>query len=277
MLTLEDLLRFFLLRWKRFGIVGLAGFILGLGFHYLGPKHYTARGTYSLVVSTANGSALDLRGASFLGVRTGASEEVKQIRAYIDSRQILRSLIEREQLLPELYPREYDANAANWRGDPPSIEGGMGRLRDALKSQVDEVLGLVWLEMQRSSADQAQRYLEEYVKEINAAARAYAIAQYEATAAGLEAEMAVSPVADVSASLALARAAMLQKLAFARANPEYLLRPIDPPTTPIAPDGFPLWLKVFGSGAMAVLLYGYCYAVILHFRSRQSAGAELGA
>jgi len=133
---------------------------------------------------------------------------------------------------------------------------------------MDEVLGLVWLEVKRGSPEQARRYLEEYVSEINGTARATAISQYEAIAAGLAAEMAESPVADVSVSLANARAVMLQKLAFARANPDYLLRPIDPPTTPVAPAGFPLWLKLAISSGLLVLLYAYGYAIVLRLRLR---------
>ena len=268
LVTLEDVLLFFLRRWRVFLVVFAAFLAIGIVYFFAGPKHYRVRGTYSLVSSNPSSSSLDLRGASFLGVRTGASEEVRSIRAYLDSREIYRGVIQHLDLLPLLYPEKYDEKNGRWQTTEPSLDGGVGRVKDKLGVQVDEILGLVWLEFKWRDPEDAKRILDGYVAEINRAAREDAIAQYEANAAGIEGEMSATAETEIFASLAEARAIMLQRLAFAKSSPEYLLRAVDPPRVPIAPDRFPIWFVAIVAGVIGVLLVAYAMAAGGYWRHR---------
>lgn len=180
--------------------------------------------------------------AALAGVSIGGSGGAEAI-AVAKSREFARAFIADFQLLPVLFPEEWDVQNGRWRGDDP---GKWPDMRDAVKFFHQDVLrvsddantGLVTLAIEWTDPELASEWASELVRRLNAKVRERALLEAETNVAYLQAELAQTNVITLQQSIGRLLENELQKLMLARGNEEFAYRVIDsayPPKERVRP------------------------------------------
>lgn len=158
--------------WKYKIIIAAVSLAMGLGFWFLGSllkPIYKAEAVVALVdqegasVSPAVSGQLG-RLASLAGLSLGGSGSGRQeLWAFLSSRSLYSTYIEKADLLPILFPSRWDAGSRQWRASSgkaataPSMDQGIEKLRrSVLKVVLDRDTGLVKISAEHSDAQVAE-------------------------------------------------------------------------------------------------------------------------
>lgn len=174
----------------------------------------------------------------FAGLSTGGQEA--RALALLRSRRVLQEFIEDHDLLPALFPDDWDPEAKEWRAadDAPTIEDGYERfLSDVLSVEEDKQTGLVVVSIDWHDPAQAAQLANALIAAVNKQMRAQAIADARKSISYLNDELAKTELVPLRESIYRLVEAQLRSVMLASVREDYGLSVIDPATRPDA-DGF---------------------------------------
>lgn len=215
----------------------------------------------------------------FLGTSSNQAETVATLR----SRVIVEQLITEQDLLPVLFPDQWDADKGEWlEKDPKRIPtlGDGYRVFDKEIRSVDEdrKTGIVTLAIEFTDREKTAEWANDLVRRANELLRQRAMADASATLEYLDRELGRTTKVELRESLFQLVEAQQKTLAMANTRPDFAVRVIDPAVVPGLRDRVwpqrPLIAMVFT--ALGGLL-GAAIVLARHLLRRDSGRPAMGA
>lgn len=267
-------------KWRIIGL-GFAGGVIALVIGFLMTPIF--RATVVMVpanldrnsLSSALGSAMGSLGsiASLAGVNVGGNDlVVEESLAVMRSRQFTEAFLRDLELLPVLYPKDWDATAKKWKvptEKQPTLgkafkyfEGG---IRDISR---DKKTGLVTLTIDWKDRQQATDWANLLVKRLNAEMRTRAMAQSDASLEYLNRELTATQVIDTREAINRLVESQIRQRMIASVTQEFAFRVVDSamkpePTDKVRPKR--AIMAIFGG-----LIGGFIGVLWVYFRSPPS-------
>lgn len=174
--------------------------------------------------------------AALAGITLSRGDSAEAL-AVLRSREFARDFIQDKQLLPALFPSEWDAANRRWKATDPLEQPDM---RDAVKIFLETILtveedggtGQVTLSIQWTDPDTAAEWANELVDRLNARMRERDLREAEANIKYLEQQLLSTSMITLQNTIGRLLESELQKAMLARGNEEYSFRVIDPATPP---------------------------------------------
>lgn len=194
------------------------------------------RAGLSSTLSSALGPLGDL--ASLAGVNMGISSAASdEALAVLNSRQFTESFINDNNLMPELFPNEWDVTTGKWKvssDKQPTSARAYKYFDTKIRSVVDDKkTGLVFLRIDWKDRAKAAAWANDLVQRLNAEMRARAIAQTDASLGYLQKELAATSVVDAREAINRLVEAQINQRMLANVTKEYVFRVVD---RAMAPD-----------------------------------------
>jgi uncharacterized protein involved in exopolysaccharide biosynthesis len=187
----------------------------------------------------------------------GGSSDAYAIAAFLESRQLVGTVIKELDLAKELFPKQWDSRRGKWRGGPPHDAKAYRAFDRKLDITYDSYTGLLGLEVHWWSAERAREIATAMVETGDRMLREAAIADGERRVEELEREMRSEAVSEVGTYLAEETTTAISSLASIRARTGYAFRIIDPPVAPDRKSWPPRTFLLLLTGvAMAAVEFG---------------------
>ena len=235
--------------WRRRWLVvaiTVACLAAGAAFVFLAPPVY--RVTAVLIPADASADSLGMRAldslgslASLAGVNVGGAEDqTTEAIAVLRSRRFTVDFIRDNNLMPRLFPDDWDAARGKWAvdGDDVPTDARAYKLfdEDIRTITQDRKTGIVTLSIDWVDRDEAVTWARELVNRVNEEMRARTIRESTASLERLEQQVAKTNVLAVQESLAKLIESQVRRKILATVRPDYVFRIVDPPAAPDADD-----------------------------------------
>jgi uncharacterized protein involved in exopolysaccharide biosynthesis len=239
------------------------------------------RGAAVLVPADANRGGMGIGGslgsgmgsvgglAALAGLTLGSSQsQVEESLAVLKSRQFTETFLSRNNLMPELFEKQWDAQAGKWRveGDKqPTLNKGF-KAFDGLRTVTrDQKTGLITLQIDWRDREKAVDWTNKLVQQLNDEMRARAIADANASLGYLQKEF--TSTNEVSTREAISRLieSQVKQRMLANVTQEYALRYVDRPIVPDASDKVaPRKALMIAAGLLLGLVIGMSLAILMN-------------
>jgi uncharacterized protein involved in exopolysaccharide biosynthesis len=220
-------------------------------------KQYEASTVVSVVSDEGSSSGLGALGAiasQFTGLASFATSNNNRKAEYIailQSETLTTAFIERNNLLPVLYAREWDGSANRWKKtkDAPTLWMANRLFKASIrKTTIDLRTTMVTLSITWHDAAMSAQWANGIVALANEYIRAKAISDGERNIAYLNEQLAQSNVVAVQNSISALLENEIKKIMLARGSEEYAFKIIDAATMPERPSSpNPLVWAIVGS------------------------------
>ena len=250
-------------------LAGVAGVLL--------PKQYKAVIVISPVTQTQGsggalsgvGSMLSSFGGGLASLAGLAGNDTKRAEslAVLQSEALTEKYIHQNDLLPTLFPKDWDAGNKRWRRTDPDHFPTLWKGNEFFKKNVRIVLtdpksGLVTLTISWTDAHIAAKWANDLVAMTNDYLRKKAIDESERNIAFLNEQAAKTDVVTVKQAIYAILQSEINKEMLARGNDEYAFKILDPAVAPERPStpGAPLLMAAalvgsFGLSVMIAFVY----------------------
>lgn len=207
--------------------------------------------------------------SSLAGINIGGADtKTQEALAVLQSRELTQSFIEEKGLLPELFPRDWDARRNAWKTglrDPPTLAKAYKYFDRKIRFvNLDRKSGLITLSIYWRDRLEAAAWANELVRRLNAEMRARAIAQANDSVADLEKELLVTTTVETRQAISRLIDTQVKQRMMADVTQEYAFRVVDKAIPPDADD--PAWpnkLLLLVLGPLAGLALGVFLALAL--------------
>ncbi|MCC5888301.1 MAG: hypothetical protein JJT88_17850 [Gammaproteobacteria bacterium] len=174
--------------------------------------------------------------ATLAGISVGGGGNAEPL-AVLKSRGFLREFIEARDLMPVLFPDQWDEERGRWivaAGDEePDIRDGVRLLQEGVLSVSEEAgTGLVTVSVEWTDPDTAAEWANDLVARLNVRMRQRALVDAEQNVTYLQEQLAASSLVTLQQSIGRLLETELQKLMLARGNEEFAFRVLDPADAP---------------------------------------------
>jgi uncharacterized protein involved in exopolysaccharide biosynthesis len=203
--------------YRRFWLVAAISLAFGIGFwglaHFMQPVY---RGTTVLApadlekksMGSGLGSALgSVSGfAALAGLGLGGNDyATEEALAVLKSQALTEKFIQDNNLLPQLFPKSWDAAAGRWKPEkkPPTLGAGFRVFDKLRKVEKESKSGLITLKVEWKEPVKAAAFANELVERLNDEMRARALAQADASLGYLQKEFVTTT--DVATHEAISR------------------------------------------------------------------------
>ena len=222
----------------------LLGLGAGVAVALLLPPIFRAEATVQVRAERAGAGALQALAGELgpLGALAGAAfggngDEKGVALATLQSRAIVQSYIERQNLLPLLYERQWDRKAKRWKSDDPDSVPTSQKAYRKFKEKIfgvedDKKSGLVIVSVEWKDPVLAARWLNDLIADTNAMLKNRTIRESEASLRYLETQAKNTTIVELRIALYTLMEAEYKKLMIARNTEDYVLRIIDPAQVP---------------------------------------------
>ena len=237
-----DVIRWF---WRHKIALFLCTFLAGAttaGYSLTLPRSYQAVAMLRLVTPPETQSPLNsalggLGGLAgqFLGANMPTDDTAVTL-AYLRSPSFAREFIEANNLMPELYPTQWDAAQNRWIEAPPLLDRGASRFLTRVTTEQDAE-GLVRLAVVWSSPERAREIAEMLIARINQLRRDQALEKAKGNFDYLTQRLAREPVQEMRATIANMASRELTLLMLAQGPSNYALEEIGSVFSPDVPFG----------------------------------------
>jgi uncharacterized protein involved in exopolysaccharide biosynthesis len=230
------------------------------------------------MLSSALGSIGNL--ASLTGTNFGSNEAaVEEALAVLRSRNFTEAFISQHNLLPELYPSDWDAESGKWtvsKAKQPTLAKAYKRFsEDVCSISRDKKTGLITVSIDWPNRERGANLVNDMVTRINAEMRARAMAQSDASLQYLNQELASTGIVDTREAINRLIEAQIRQRMIASVTQEYAFRVVDRAMTPDLTD------KVRPKRAIMLILGfafgGFIGCVWAYFRMPQGSRRPQGA
>jgi len=178
--------------------------------------------------------------ASLAGVGVGSNDTAtEEALAVIKSRQFTERFIEDLDLMPDLFPGQWDSVNAKWKVSeakqptPARAFRAFAKLRTVAQ---DKKTGMVTVQIDWKDRLRAAEWTNELIKRINLEMRARAIAKTEASLTFLEKELATTSIIETREAINRLIEAQVKQRMLANVTDEYAFRVIDKAMAPDADE-----------------------------------------
>lgn len=270
-LTLKELVHLF--RARALVIAGCSlvfGILAGVAaFH--SPKWYQASVVLSPVDTTNGGNmgnsmSSQLGGiAALAGLSVGGDSKKAEAVAVLQSEALTERYIEKNQLLPILYEKEWNSSTHRWKKpqDPPTLWKANQYFKKSLRTvSIDSKTGIITLKIEWKDPVLATNWANGIADMTNEVLRSKAIAESERNVAYLTDQASKTNIVEVRNAIYAILEGEIKKAMLARGSEEYAFRIIDParpaekPSSPIKS----LWIVV----GLFVGFFLSTFAVFVH-------------
>jgi len=249
-ISLKEVLQVIWMRRWRAAAFTAALVTIALAVALLSPKKYEASTLIAVVTETPGGPQMGRLGsalsgfsdlASLAGISIGGNSRGAETIAVLQSRELTEQFIEKNNLLPVLFPRLWDARSRRWKTTNPEKVPNLWKADRYFKHQVRSVTqspktGLVTLTITWTDPRLAAEWANGLVKLTNDYLRAQAIAVSDRNIAYLEAQAAKTEEVGVRQSIYFVLENEIDKATLARGTEQYALRVLDPAAPPAEPS-----------------------------------------
>jgi len=171
--------------------------------------------------------------ADLAGVNLGGSGSKNEALALLKSRALTESFIKDKELLPILFEDKWDAAAKKWKTDDPAKAPTLGAAyelfsKDVLQINDDKKTGVITLAVEWKDRQLAAIWANEIIRRANAAMRARAVADAQASIDYLQQELAKTGVVDIQQAIYRLLEANYKTASIANTREEYAFKVIDP-------------------------------------------------
>jgi uncharacterized protein involved in exopolysaccharide biosynthesis len=169
--------------------------------------------------------------AALAGIGLGGNDyATEEAMAVLKSEQFTRVFIQENNLLPELFPKLWDARAGHWKTGVkkvPTLGRGFRAFNGIRKLQRDNKTGLITLQIEWKDPVTAANWTNQLVERLNDEMRRRALSQAEASMGYLQNELAKT--IDVTTREAISRLmeGQIKQEMLAHVTKQYALRVVD--------------------------------------------------
>jgi len=209
------------------------------------------------------------------GVSLGGSGQKAVAVATLKSHALTEAFITDNNLLPVLYPDDWDATTKQWRGaDPDKIptpwKAEKGFAKKVRSIDEDKKTGLITLTIEWTDPELAAKWATELVERANKHLRAKAIEESQANLAYLNEQLTKTSVVELQKSIYGLIESEIKKVMIANGSDEYAFRVVDPAR--VAEERVsPKRTLITAVGLFAGLMIGIVLALSLPARSGRRA------
>ncbi|MGQ3058004.1 MAG: Wzz/FepE/Etk N-terminal domain-containing protein [Nevskia sp.] len=228
--------------WSRRLLIALLSFGFGATaavVSLLMPEKYEASVVLSPVEDSGSGklggALLSQLGglASLTGLGSGSTGQKSVALATLQSHALTESFIRDNNLLPVLYPDDWDASAKRWLSDDPEDIPTPWKAEDMFAKKVrtiaeDKKTGLVTLTIEWTDPVLASEWATELVRRANQTLRAKAIDESQRNLSYLNEQVAKTSVVELQRSIYALIESEIKKVMLAQGSDEYAFKVVDP-------------------------------------------------
>jgi uncharacterized protein involved in exopolysaccharide biosynthesis len=244
------------------GVGAIAGLVL--------PKQYRAEILVSPVLDSPSGSVGGLASqygdlASMAGLSSGGKGATNKAEAIatLQSGLITEAYIRDSDLLPVLYPKQWDAANKRWKSSDPEKIPTLWMANEYFKKKLRDVkedrqTGLLTMKITWRNPVEAARWANELVRNTNSYLRAKAIRESEQNIQYLNEQASKTNVLEARSAIFSILKDEINKEMIAKGREEYALKIIDPaqvPERPSSTSALTLATAGFAAGALLGALY----------------------
>jgi uncharacterized protein involved in exopolysaccharide biosynthesis len=237
--SLADLLQVLRRSYKAIAAIALACGLLAAAAAFLMTPIYRSQVLLAPVPEAAEGSISGTAGqladlAGFAGLdlrRSGGKEEAV---ALLRSRILVERFIQEHDLLPVLFPEEWDSGQKAWAVDDPEEAPTLGDAYEFFDERIrrveeDRKTGLVMLTIEWRDRQLAAAWANALVASVNRYTRQRAVQEAEKSLDYLNRELAKTNVVGIQQVLYRLIEAEVKNITLANVREEYSFRVVDPP------------------------------------------------
>lgn len=207
--------------------------------------------------------------ASLAGINIGGTNNVEESLAVLRSREFSEAFIRDMGLMPELYPRKWNAEAGGWKGDEedwPSLADGYRRFnRKVRTANYDKKADLVTVAIVWRDPAKAAMLANELVSRLNREMRTRAIARTSESVKFLQKELENTAAIDTRQAINRLMEGQINQRMYANVTEEYALRVVDRALPPDRKDKLrPKRIMMLVLGALVGLVVGGLAVLAVH-------------
>jgi len=226
---------------KLIGIITAASTLLATTTAFLLTPIYRAEVLLAPVSEERAGSLSSFAGqfgdlAALAGINLGTNKDKSaESIAALKSRSLSVAFIEKENLKPVLFPRQWNAENKKWKDQddvPTDWETFKVFDEDIRAVSVDKKTGLVTLSIEWKDPAQAAKWANALVRQVNTRLRNEAIEEAEKSTAYLEKQLASTSSVEIQQAIYRLIETQAKKKMVASARDEYAFTVIDPAVQP---------------------------------------------
>jgi len=258
---------------------GLIGGVIGYGASHLTDKLYRAIVVAAPFVDPsesggASGLGAQLGGlAAIAGVDLSGDAKKQESLAILQSRQLTRQFIQQQDIMPQLFPKKWDAVAHDWKHDSgklPTLEAAVTKFRkQVLKISEDKRSGMVNLSVTWRDPVLAAAWANDFLSMANAAIRSRAIIDGKRSIELLRHETESLENVDVRQSLNRLIEGNYRKVSLAESRPDYAFHVVDP-AGPIDRDDYVSPVRIAWALLASIIFGGTAFVIFMRRERRTS-------
>ena len=181
------------------------------------------------------GGLASLAGLGALG--GNAQNATTEALAVLQSQNFVEEFISAENLLPKLFPRDWDASRNNWRPSlrkiPTPFMGYRRFTQDVMSVSQDKKTNLIKVEIDWTNREEGAAWANELIERVNQRMRERSVSEADETIKYLQQELPTTDSIEVRLAVSSMMEQQLKTKALAEVRKQYAFRVIDPA---IAPD-----------------------------------------
>ena len=230
-------------------------------------------GVAGISLSGAGGALGGL--ASNLGLGMPRDAETQEALAVLRSRELTENFIKDKNLMPKLFPSQWDSAAGRWKeGQEPTLAKGYRYFDKKIRTIIDDKkTQLITLQIDWTDRAEAAQWAIELVERVNQEMRTRSVTKADASLHFLEEELQGSSQIEVRTAVAHLMEAQIKKRMLAHVTQDYSFGFVD---RPVATDGEkPIWpekVVLLTLGPLGGLAIGIM--LVLIFRPLPRRGAR---
>jgi LPS O-antigen subunit length determinant protein (WzzB/FepE family) len=199
----------------------------------------------------------------------GESHSLEKLKVILESRILVKGVVEKENLLPILYSKYWDKENSRWRiNEPPSYLDAWSLFKKRLKVRMKKG-GTMQVSFEANSPHLAKKILEGCLRELSEILRDGVIREAVQNQRFLKEQIKKTPDALLREKLYHLLASEVERETLARAQRYYGFTVLDPPLLPKRPSGPKRLLMVSISFTMSAFA-GVFLAFFLNYLSSRS-------